>query len=171
MVSAGSDDPTVAQIQAFIELVSRLTLSNKVQQRFAGTTNVVGRSELAALRALGLSGRLSYRQLAGHLGLDPTTVSRLATRLVELDLVEREADETDKRRAWLALTPAGTQVLGTVEAVYLDYYDVAVGDWTDEQRATVREGLALLQDSLMRLRFDESGRATHLASSHESRTA
>ncbi len=156
-------DPTVAQIDAFIELVSRLTLSSKVQQRFAGTTSVVGRSELAALRALSRSEPVTYRELAERLGLDPTTISRLVTRLVELGLVDRDSHETDKRKARLSLSAQGEQVLADVEGVYLEYYETAMSEWSDEERSTVRDGLALLQESLLRLRFDETGRATHLA--------
>ena len=123
MASREDVDPTVDQIAAFIELVSRLTLSSRVQQRFAGTTNLVGRSELLALQALGRNGRLTYGDLAERLGLDPTTVSRLATGLLRLGLVTRVPDERDKRKAWLELTPAGAQLLRRVESVYIEYYD------------------------------------------------
>jgi DNA-binding MarR family transcriptional regulator len=156
-------DPTVEQIAAFIQVVSRLTLSDRVQDRFAGATRLVGRSELFALRALNRLGPLTYRDLAKRLSLDPTTVSRLAGHLLELDLVERETDEADKRKAWLRLSPTGAKVLGDVEEVYLGYYEVAISEWTPEERAAARRVLARLQDDLVHLEFDDAGRATRVA--------
>jgi DNA-binding MarR family transcriptional regulator len=171
MASRRHIDPTVGEIDSFIDLVSRLTLSGKVQQRLAGTTNLVSRSELSALRALGRNQRLTYGDLAERLGLDPTTVSRLATRLLELGLVTRQQDESDKRKAWLALTPAGAQVLRRVEKVYIEYYEVAIADWAPEERAAARQVLAKLRESLTNLEFDETGRATRVASSGKERSA
>ena len=171
MASREDVDSTVDQIAAFIELVSRLTLSTRVQQRFAGTTNLVSRSELLALQALGRNGRLTYGDLAERLGLDPTTVSRLATGLLHLDLVTRESDESDKRKAWLELTRAGAQVLRQVESVYIEYYEVAIAEWTSEERAAARKVLAHLRDSLVHLEFDDAGRATRVARKRDDRTA
>ena len=164
-------EPTVEEIAAFIQFVSRLTSNERVQQRFAGSTQMVGRSELFALRALNRHEALTYRGLADELRLDPTTVSRLAGRLLELGLVEREADEADKRRAWLRLSDAGKKVLGGVEDVYFGYYEVAIADWTPDERAAAREVLARLRASLSGLEFDESGRATRVVPSSESKSA
>jgi DNA-binding MarR family transcriptional regulator len=171
MASRKHVDPTVDQIDSFIDFVSRLALSGRVQQRFAGTTNLVTRSELSALRALGRHRRLTYGELAERLVLDPTTVSRLATGLLDLGLVTREPDESDKRRAWLALTPAGGKVLQSVESVYIEYYEVAIAEWTPEERTAARQVLARLRDSLTHLEFDETGRATRVAPARSDRTA
>ncbi len=165
------EEPTVDEIAAFIEFVSRLTLSERVQQRFAGGTRLVGRSELFALRALKRHGALTYRGLAEQMGLDPTTVSRLAGRLLDLELVEREVDEADKRRAWLTLSASGRKVLKGVEDVYLGYYETAIADWSADDRAVARAVLARLRESLSRLEFDEQGRATGVARSEQSKSA
>ena len=164
-------EPTVDEIAAFIQFVSRLTSNERVQQRFAGSTQMVGRSELFALRALNRHESLTYRGLAEQLGLDPTTVSRLAGRLLELGLVEREADEADKRRAWLRLSDAGKKVLGGVEDVYLGYYEVAIADWTAEERAAARTVLLRLRESLSGLEFDERGRATRVVPRSDTKSA
>ena len=54
-------------------------------------------------------------------------------------------------------------MLQDVEAVYLGYYEVAIADWTAEERAAARAVLARLRESLTRLEFDEQGRATGAA--------
>jgi len=156
-------DPTIDQIARFMELSSRMTLSNRVQQRYVTATNLVGRSELWTLRALGRHGPLTYNDLTARLRLERTSVSRLAARLVEAELIRRDIDENDKRKAWLSLTAAGEEVLQRIEDVYLEYYEVAISDWTPEERAATREALEHLQDCLTHLEFDESGRAVRVA--------
>ena len=164
-------DPTIDQIARFMELSSRMTLSNKVQQRYVTATDLVGRSELWALRALGRHGPLTYNELTARLDLERTSVSRLATRLIDAGLIRRDADESDKRKAWLSLTKAGEQVLQSIEDIYLEYFEVAIADWTPEERAATREALARLQDSLVRLQFDDSGRATRVAPRQDPKSA
>lgn len=171
MAKRTRDEPTIAEIAAFIETISRLTLSERVQDRFADATRVVGRSELAALRVLNREGSLTYSGLAARLGLDRTTVSRLAGRLLDLELVERESDESDKRKAWLHLSRAGTRVLQEVEGVYLGYYEVAISEWSSEERAEARRVLARLRHDLTHLEFDDRGRATHVTPARNPKSA
>jgi hypothetical protein len=165
------DETTVVEIAAFIQTISRLTLSRRVQERYAQSTQVVGGSELAALRALNRADSLTYGDLARRLGLDRTTVSRLAGRLLELELVERQNDESDKRKAWLHLTPAGIRVLRGVESVYLGYYEVAIADWNAEERAEARRVLARLRHDLTQLEFDDTGRAIRVKPDQISKSA
>jgi DNA-binding MarR family transcriptional regulator len=155
-------DESVDQIAAFIEYVSKLALSDRVQQRLAGAARLVTQSELGALRAVARFGPLTSGELAARLGLDRTTVSRLAGRLQELELVRREADEADKRKAWLEVTPAGRELLAGLEGVSRQYYEVATSDWTPEERAAAGAMMARLQHSLLRLQFDTDGRAVGL---------
>jgi DNA-binding MarR family transcriptional regulator len=164
-------EPTITEIAAFIQVVSRMALSDRVQDRFAGATRTVGRSELDALRTLNRLGSLTYGDLADRLGLDRTTVSRLAGRLLELELVERESDESDKRKAWLHLTSAGAKVLQGVEDVYLGYYEVAISQWTPDERAEARRVLSRLRHDLTHLEFDDTGRATSVAPRQDSKSA
>jgi len=171
MAKRERNEPTVAEIAAFIQTISRLTLSDRVQERYAKSTRVVGGSELAALRALNRAGSLTYGDLADRLGLDRTTISRLAVRLLELELVERENDERDKRKAWLHLTRSGKKVLQDVEAVYLGYYEVAISDWNAEERAEARRVLARLRHDLTHLEFDDTGRATRVRPDQSSKSA
>lgn len=163
--SRGRADPTVETIAGFIEYVSRLALSDRLRQRFAGTARVVTGSDLQALRVLDRGGPMTYGELAGHLLLDRTTISRMAARLLSAELVSRVTDEEDKRKAWLAVTSAGRKALARVEAVYIEFYEVAIADWSPADRAAARRVLVGLQDRLARLDIDESGRAAGLAPS------
>lgn len=166
-----NDDPAIEQIAAFIEYVSRLALSDRVQQRLAGAAQLVTQSELAALRSVDRHGPLTFGDLAQRLGLDRTTVSRLASSLQERGLVTREADEHDKRKAWLAVTPEGRSLLDGLHGVSHQYYEVATAEWTPEERAAAGEMLDRLRHDLLRLQFDEIGRASHLRAVDEQKSA
>ncbi len=52
----------------------------------------------------------SMREMAARLGCDPSTVTFLADRLQERDLVERRVNPANRRSNTLVLTPKGTQV-------------------------------------------------------------
>jgi len=62
------------------------------------------------MRALGYIRRntgTSLAPLAEHLGVTPPTASALVERLVRLDLVRREPDPKERRRAVLTISPEG----------------------------------------------------------------
>jgi len=153
----------IDQIASFIEYVSRLALSDRVQQRLAGAARIVTQSELAALRAIARHGPLTLGEVAQRLRLDRTTVSRLAGRLYELELIRRQPDAADRRKAWLEATPAGHGLLVGLEGVTRQYYEVATSEWTRAERTAAGEILARLQHCLLRLEFDADGRAIGLA--------
>lgn len=50
--------------------------------------------------------------LATHLGLDRSSISGLIDRAVQRGLVTKTRDETDRRSARVALTPAGRELAG-----------------------------------------------------------
>jgi DNA-binding MarR family transcriptional regulator len=72
------------------------------------------------------------RELVERTGLDPSTVSRAVTVLVEHGLVERRADPADKRAHILAVTPAGQEELSAASGWYEDVLRRALADWRPE---------------------------------------
>lgn len=52
--------------------------------------------------------------LAQELAVQPSTATRMCNRLVRKGLVARHARPTDRRAAWMALTPAGKELVGLV---------------------------------------------------------
>lgn len=164
-------DPAIEQIAAFIEYVSRLALSDRVQQRLAGAARLVTQSELATLRAVDRHGPLTFGDLAHRLGLDRTTVSRLAASLQEQGLIAREADADDKRKAWLQVTDTGHTLLGGLNGVSRQYYEMATSEWTPEERATAGAIFDRLRQDLLRLQFDDEGRASRLTPVDEQKSA
>jgi DNA-binding MarR family transcriptional regulator len=96
------------------ELAARLRLgvtrlARKLRQEAeAGLTP----SLLSALSAIDRRGRVTIGELGALEQVQPPTMTRLVAALVETGLVRREADEADRRIAWLSLTPDGARLLG-----------------------------------------------------------
>jgi DNA-binding MarR family transcriptional regulator len=73
------------------------------------------------LRIVGHHGRMGAGQLAEVLHIHPSSLTGMLKRLEEADLLRRQSDPFDRRRALLALTRRGQRLndqrRGTIEAV------------------------------------------------------
>ena len=161
-----ADHPTeLVQIAEFIEFVARQATGTRQRRRLASAVDApVTMAELTALRAVHAHEPINVGDLAERLALDRTTVSRNAARLEELGLVARTGDETDRRRSWLTLAPAGRAVLDRLQAVSLNDFDVATAGWSDDDRRALAGLLDRLRTGLSQLEFDPSGWAVRTSS-------
>ncbi|MEQ8708491.1 MAG: MarR family transcriptional regulator [Rhodospirillales bacterium] len=76
-------------------------------------------TQFAALAKLHDEGALSQNHLGRLTAMDPATTQGVIRRLVERGLIQRAADEADRRRAVLRLTKAGEEL--TQRAVSLGF--------------------------------------------------
>jgi len=96
-----------------IELASRLRLgvtrlARKLRQEAEpGITP----SQLIALSTIERVGAMTIGELGAAEQVRPPTMTRIVACLVEAGLVAREADPTDRRVAWVRVTPAGAKLL------------------------------------------------------------
>jgi DNA-binding MarR family transcriptional regulator len=155
--------PPLDEISASITYVSRLATSEAVRARAAGTQRPVTIAETAALRAVAESGPFTFKDLAEHLALDQTTISRTANRLLDLGLLRREVDAADRRKAWLAVTREGDETLHRLQNLAMQWYEVAISEWTPDEQRALGDALARFRIDLQRLEFDAEGRAVGLA--------
>lgn len=97
-----------------VELASRLRLgvtrlARKLRQEAEpGLTP----SLLSALAAVERGGRLTVGELCAVEQVQPPTMTRFVAALVEAGLVSREQDPSDRRVAWISVTPDGAKLLG-----------------------------------------------------------
>lgn len=80
-------------------------------------------------------GPLRQSALAELAHIDPSTVSRHVTLLVERGLVRRVADEQDGRASRLVVTPAGEAVLDTMRHERETLLDQVTAGWPPGERA------------------------------------
>jgi MarR family transcriptional regulator, 2-MHQ and catechol-resistance regulon repressor len=72
-------------------------------------------SQCHTLEALGEHGTQTMHDLAEHLHLAVSTVTRVVDQLVDKGLAERHSGITDRRVCEVVLTPRGRELLGTIQ--------------------------------------------------------
>lgn len=140
-------ETSVANLHSRLRL-SVLRLSRRLRQQAAGQVTA---SQLSALSALAKRGELTLGELAGIEQIAPPSMTRIAARLEERELVERRADPTDRRVARVAITPAGSQLLEETRTRRDAYLAERLQLFTEDERAALERAVPLLE----RLASDE----------------
>jgi len=105
------------------ERLRRLSEVMERRQRRDSTLLGLTSSQVRVLSTLLENDQIPTGSLAEHLGLAPSTVTRICDVLVRKGLVERLAAEEDRRRVNLSLTPPGFRM-----ARELDRWEAAAID-------------------------------------------
>ncbi|MGP1674322.1 MAG: MarR family winged helix-turn-helix transcriptional regulator, partial [Candidatus Limnocylindrales bacterium] len=87
---------------------------------------------------------LTVGELAESINRSPSATSRLVDGLVKRRLVERKAEEEDRRQKTLRLTPRGHAVLRVVDRGRAEQFLSAVRPMPTAERAIVAMGVAAL---------------------------
>jgi DNA-binding MarR family transcriptional regulator len=103
--------------------------------------DAVSPSEARALIELVSARGIAQGELAGLLGLEKSTVSRLAAGLERKGWVRRGRDEENQRYVRLYLTPEGRIVAGRVWAAWQSRQARILGALSAEERAGLSAGL------------------------------
>jgi DNA-binding MarR family transcriptional regulator len=127
----------------------------RLKRALADATAISGTATLTTVAALGHP-RVS--ELAEHLHLDVSTVSRKVTALRQRGLMEALPDPDDGRSQHLSLTSAGVEELRRTRSVLLDVLVERLADWEDDDVET----LAVLLGRLSRVPTSTGSTTTHL---------
>ncbi|WP_068923684.1 MarR family winged helix-turn-helix transcriptional regulator [Planobispora rosea] len=111
----------------------------------------VSLSEVFALGELGDSGTLSQQELATRLGLEKSTVSRLAAGLERRGWLSRERDPANRRFYRLGLTPEGWTAVERMGREFRATHAALLGALTPAEREGLALGLAGLVRALSAL--------------------
>jgi DNA-binding MarR family transcriptional regulator len=101
----------------------------------------VSMSEAFALGELARRGTMSQQELAGRLGLEKSTVSRLAAGMQARGWIARERDPANRRLYRLRLTEDGRDVTERVGRDHRDHHQQILGRLTTAERAALAIGL------------------------------
>lgn len=129
-------------------LAQLLRVAGLSDTRPAVTDLPVSVSEALTLLALRASTGLAQGGLGARLGLEKSTVSRLATGLERKEWITRERDASNQRYVRLALTPEGEAVADHVWSTWQDRHTRILAALTDEERAGLAVGLGGLVRAL-----------------------
>jgi DNA-binding MarR family transcriptional regulator len=116
-------------------------------KRMHGELGITGPQRLV-LRIIGHHGRLSAGELAEVLHIHPSSLTGMIRRLEEAEMIRRESDPFDRRRALLELTRRGIRLNeqreGTIEAKV----EAALNRLPRERVATTKAVLSAIAGAL-----------------------
>ncbi len=139
------DDP-IQDVELQIALLLRLADRNR--RRTARLDGTLERSAYLALRQLAAHGPCGINEIADHLRLDASTVTRQVLAMEAAGHVTRERDDRDGRRAVVTMTDAGAAALAHTRQARAEVYDELLDDWSPDDRRTLAALLTRLNGDL-----------------------
>lgn len=100
------------------------------------------------LLEVGNKGEASLVELADSIGLDASTLSRTIQGLVVIGLVNRLADEKDRRCVAISLTEQGRNVFAEIESIFNDYFDKVMELVPGDMKDAVIDSVGLFSDAV-----------------------
>ena len=144
------DLDTTVRLRAVIGKLSR-RLRPTSAARAAGLTP----TRISVLLTVVREGPVRLSDLAEAEGINPTQLSRAIAHLVDTGLVDRSADEGDRRAAWLRPTAAGRKLTERIRRERTDALNVALETLDPAERERIVSALGALEHLAEQLREDE----------------
>jgi DNA-binding MarR family transcriptional regulator len=134
MGSHGIDEPADEAAESVLVAIRKIVrMLRLAEQRPDG----VSAAQLFVLRVLVDAPAASLADLARRTLTDQSSVSTVVAKLVEKKLVAKRVSRTDRRRAELALTPAGAKIAAATETLPQQRIVDAVRAMPAKQRAAL----------------------------------
>ena len=109
-------------------------------------------TRISVLLTVVREGRIGLSDLAAGESINPTQLSRAIAQLVESGLVERSADQGDRRAAWVKPTAAGKRMAEKIRRERTDALNVALERLAPEAREQILLALDALEELAQGLR-------------------
>jgi DNA-binding MarR family transcriptional regulator len=113
----------------------------------AETTSDLTLPQHKTLVVLAEQGPRHLADLAGALGVSPSTATRMCDRLVRKRLITRTRDEVDRREVDLALTPQGKQLVDEIAHKRQTELRKLVGGVPKDERERIIEALRSVSEA------------------------
>jgi DNA-binding MarR family transcriptional regulator len=134
------DLETAARLRAVIGKLSR-RLRPTPAALAAGLTP----TRISVLLTVVREGPIRLSDLAAAEAINPTQLSRAIAHLVEIDVVERAADEGDRRAAWVKPTAAGRRLAERIRRERTDALNLALDELEPVDRRRIEGALPALE--------------------------
>jgi DNA-binding MarR family transcriptional regulator len=144
------DLETAARLRAVLGRLSRL-LRPAPTALAAGLTP----TRISVLLTVVREGRVGLSDLADAESINPTQLSRAIAHLLQDGLVERSADQGDRRAAWVKPTPAGKRLADRIRRERTGALNVALEGLDPAERERIVAALGSLEQLAEHLRTGE----------------
>jgi DNA-binding MarR family transcriptional regulator len=133
-----------------MELASRLRvaigrLSRRLRPTATGTAAGLTPTRTAVLLRIVREGPLRLSELSESEGINPTMLSRTIAALLEAGLVERTADEQDRRAAWVRSSAKGNRLAERIRRERTDAVKLALAALSQHDRDAIVDALPALE--------------------------
>src|SRR5215469_17124223 len=126
--------------------VSRLARRLRVERTVPGLAEPdLSETQLAALAALERHGAMTPGELASHEKVQPPSMTRVISALVESQLVRREPHLSDRRQVVLTVTDAGRDLVNKARRRRDVWLAKRLNELTPAERATLRAAAPILE--------------------------
>jgi DNA-binding MarR family transcriptional regulator len=129
------------------ELAARLRLSvTRLARRLRQKSDVEATaSQISALATIERLGPLTIGELSAAERVQPPSMTRIVAGLEELDLIQRETDERDRRVARVRVTPIGQRLLERSRSKKNAYLAARLRSLDDDERVTLAKAADILE--------------------------
>ncbi|MHB1999628.1 MAG: MarR family winged helix-turn-helix transcriptional regulator [Solirubrobacteraceae bacterium] len=145
---AKARDAEEAAQSANADLPARLRVAiGRLSRRLRNTAASSGLtpSEISVLFTVVRRGPLRLAEIAEIEAINPTMLSRIASRLTALDLIHRGADPSDRRAALVEATDAGRRMRGRIHRERTEAIEAHLVALSAEELRTLAAALPLLE--------------------------
>jgi MarR family transcriptional regulator, organic hydroperoxide resistance regulator len=104
--------------------------------------------QISLLRVLVERERCTMQELAGHLGVAPSTVTAMVKRLLAQGYIERMRDDTDWRTVWVKSTERGRMVVALFDCAQQASLQRRLSQLSDDERTSLFASLPALRHLL-----------------------
>lgn len=108
-------------------------------------------SQINILMRLRFDGKCGVSEIGDQLGVTSAAASQAIDRLVNLNLIERTEDPTDRRAKLLVLTPKGRDLISRGIEIRSGWVESLTDAFTQEQQGTIISALTLLTEAARKL--------------------
>lgn len=150
------NDDTTLHLHSFLPyrlfvLASRISqsLAKHYEERFH-----VSRPEWRIIAVLGEKPNLSAAQVSDRTAMDKVAVSRAVSKLLSVDLLQRNFSKQDKRRSELSLSAEGKEVYQQIAPIALKYEQMILDQLSSEERDLLSGILTKLDDLDLNFNYD-----------------
>ena len=144
------DIETTARLRAVIGRLSR-----RLRPTAAAVAAGLTPTKISILLTVVREGPIRLSDLSTGEGINPTQLSRTVAHLVEAGLIERAADEGDRRAAWVKPTPAGRRLAERIRRERTDALKLALEGLDNTERDRIVAALDGLEHLAEQLRTGE----------------
>jgi DNA-binding MarR family transcriptional regulator len=148
--ATGADPSAEFELRRF--LPSRLTiLSNRLTRHAARVYSdrfKLSAPEWRTLAVLGQQDAMSATAVMSQSSMDKVRVSRAIAKLLKAELITRETDPGDRRRAILNLTMAGQEIYRQIIPLVQDAEAEMMATLSEAERKVLEQALSQIEESL-----------------------